>query len=247
VSESRRPARRVASILFTSYMFLSVPFFAMAVLVSGLISYPSGYRAALSWVNSVLFMLRRLCGLDYRVEGIEHLPDQPCIVLMKHSSAWETIAQVRIFPRQTWVLKQELLWAPFFGWALKVLRPIGIDRRGGRVAVQQVVSEGRARLAEGLWVVIFPEGTRMPAGQTRRYGLSGALLASETGVPVIPVAHDAGDYWPRRGWWKRPGTVRMVIGPAIETKERDPRAINEQAQTWIEHKVAELRAELPAE
>ncbi len=242
MSAARRPARKVASILFTSYMFLSVPFYAVAVLVSGLFSHPVRYRTASSWVDSVLFMLRRLCGLDYRVEGLEQLPDRPCVVLMKHSSAWETIAQIRIFPRQTWVLKQELLWIPFFGWALKVLRPIGIDRRGGRVAVQQVVSEGRARLQEGLWVVIFPEGTRMPAGQTRRYGLSGALLAAETGVPVVPVAHDAGDYWPRRGWWKRPGTVRLVIGPPIATQGRDPREINEEAQSWIEAKVAELRA-----
>ncbi len=241
MSRATQPARRVASIVFTAYMFLSVPFYALAVLVSGVFPHPVRYRAAAGWVDSVLFMLRKLCRLDYQVVGLENLPDRPCVVLMKHSSAWETIAQIRIFPRQTWVLKQELLWLPFFGWALKVLRPIAIDRRGGRFAVQQVVREGSERLGEGLWVVIFPEGTRMPAGQTRRYGLGGALLAVENGVPVIPVAHDAGDFWPRRGWWKKPGTVRLVIGPAIHTQGRDPREINELAQAWIEGKVAELR------
>ncbi len=123
-------------------------------------------------------MLRWLCALDYVVEGREHLPARSTVVLMKHSSAWETLAQLCIFPRQTWVLKRELTWLPVFGWVLLALRPIAINRRGGSAAVQQVLEQGAQRLAEGLWVVIFPEGTRVPAGQTRRYGMSGALLAS---------------------------------------------------------------------
>src|SRR5690606_14997256 len=129
-------------------------------------------------------------------EGAEHLPSEPSIVLMKHSSAWATLAQLRPLPRQTWVLKRERMWVPFFGWALMTLKPIAIDRRGGRAAVEQVISQGRERLEDGLWVVIFPEGTRVPFGQTGRFGISGALLASAVGKPVIPVAHDAGRYWP---------------------------------------------------
>jgi 1-acyl-sn-glycerol-3-phosphate acyltransferase len=159
---------------------------------------------------------------------------------MKHSSAWETLAQMQILPIQTWVMKRELMWVPFLGWALLLLKPIAIDRRGGATAVQQVLDQGQRRLAEGLWVVIFPEGTRMPVGQTRRYGMSGALLAGAAGLPVVPVAHNAGIYWPRRGWLKRAGTIRVVIGPPISAAGKDPRVVNAQAQQWIEGKVAEL-------
>jgi 1-acyl-sn-glycerol-3-phosphate acyltransferase len=233
--------QRLGSLAFTAYLFASVPFYALLVVLTFPLPHAMRYRTARGWVVSVMFLLERLCGLRYRVEGLERLPATPCVMLLKHSSAWETIAQLQLFPRQTWVLKRELLWVPFFGWALKVLRPIGIDRRGGRVAVQQVIDQGRQRLAEGLWVMIFPEGTRMPPGQTRRYGMSGAVLAAEAGVPVVPVAHNAGDYWPRRGLWKRPGMITLVVGEPIPTAGRDPREINEAAQAWIEAQVATLR------
>jgi 1-acyl-sn-glycerol-3-phosphate acyltransferase len=169
------------------------------------------------------------------------LPARSSIVLLKHSSAWETLAQIRIFPRQTWVLKRELMWVPVLGWVLYLLKPIAIDRRGGGVAVQQVLEQGRERLAEGFWIMIFPEGTRMPAGETRRYGMSGALLAQAEGLPVVPVTHNAGFFWPRRGWLKKPGTIRVVIGPPIQTMGVEPRAVNERAQQWIEGTLETLR------
>lgn len=225
----------VGSILFTIYLFASVGVYGLVVVVIGAAGgHRAAYRAALLWVDATLALLRLLCRLDYRVEGLENLPDLSSVVLVKHSSAWETIAQLRLFPPQTWVLKRELLWAPVFGWVLMLLKPIAIDRRAGRSAVAQVIAQGRERLAEGLWVIVFPEGTRVPDGQTRRYGMSGALLAADTGRPVVPVAHDAGAYWPRRGWLKRPGTIRVAVGPPIETTGRDPRDINEAARVWIE-------------
>ena len=230
----------VGSIAFTFYLFASVPFYGAVALLSGVLPREATYRVARSWVRSVLLMLRWLCRLDYVVEGRAHLPADSAIVLMKHSSAWETLAQLEIFPRQTWVLKRELMWVPIFGWVAKLLKPIAIDRRGGAAAVQQVLAQGQARLDEGLWVMIFPEGTRMPVGETRRYGLSGALLAATAGRAIVPVAHNAGEFWPRRGWLKRRGTVRVVIGPPIATEGQDPRVINERAQAWIEAKVAEL-------
>ena len=230
----------LGSIVFTLYLFLSVPVYGAVALLSVVLPRAATYRVARSWARSIMSVLRRLCRLDYVVEGREHLPSGSAIVLMKHSSAWETIAQIEIFPAQTWVLKRELMWIPVFGWVLPMLKPIAIDRRGGAAAVQQVLAQGRARLGEGLWVVIFPEGTRMPVGETKRYGLSGALLAAETGRPVIPVAHNAGEFWPRRGWLKRRGTVRVVIGPPIATAGLEPRVINERAQAWIEGKVADL-------
>ncbi|HEX6997019.1 MAG TPA: lysophospholipid acyltransferase family protein [Gammaproteobacteria bacterium] len=228
------------SILFTLYLFLSVAIYGPLVLLTAPFPHRVRYRAALVWVDSVLWLLRVLCRLDYVVEGREWLPKENTVLLVKHSSAWETIAQLRIFPVQTWVVKRELLWAPVFGWVLPLLRTIAIDRRGGRAAVQQVVDQGLERLAEGFWVVIFPEGTRVPIGQTRRYGLSGALLAAAAGRPVVPVAHNAGYFWRRRGWLKRPGTVRVVIGPPIPAAGREPREVCDEAQRWIERKVAEI-------
>ena len=231
------------SVLFTLFLFVSVPLYAPVVLLTAPFPRRVTYRFVLGWIDAQLFMLEKLCGLRYEIEGLEHLPSEPSIVLMKHSSAWETLAQLRLFPRQTWVLKRELMWAPFFGWALMLLKPIAIDRRGGRSAVEQVIKQGQERLAEGLWVVIFPEGTRVPYGQTGRFGLSGALLAAAAGKPVIPVAHDAGRYWPRRGWLKRPGTIRVRIGPPIETAGRDPREVTAAVRSWIEQAVAELGTE----
>ena len=185
----------------------------------------------------ILTVLRWTCRLDYRVEGRENLPPGNHVALMKHSSSWETVAQAVLFPPQVWVLKRELTWIPFVGWGIRQLRAIAIDRKSGGSAVAQVIEQGKARLAEGEWIVIFPEGTRMPPGETRKYGVSGALLARETGRLIVPVAHDSGDYWPRRGLLKKPGTIRVVIGPPIRAAERKLREINEAAQSWIENKI----------
>jgi 1-acyl-sn-glycerol-3-phosphate acyltransferase len=233
--------RQIAgSAAFTLLFVVSVPVYGALALLCWPFGHRAVYRVARWWVDAQLFGLRTLCRLDYRVEGRENLPAATSVVLMKHSSTWETLAQLRIFPTQTWVLKRELLWVPVFGWVLRALHPIAIDRKAGSGAVQQVLEQGKAELEAGLWVVIFPEGTRMPAGTTRRYGISGALLASTAGRPIVPVAHDAGEFWPRRGWLKRPGTIRVVIGPPIEAAGRDARLVNEQAQTWIEREVARI-------
>ena len=234
----------LGSILFTLYLFVSVPIYGALVALTAPLPRRVTYAASLAWVDSVLWLLRILCRLDYRVEGRENLPPRNCVVLLKHSSAWETLAQLRIFPPQTWVLKRELMWVPVLGWVLWLLKPIAIDRRGGGVAVQQVLEQGRARLAEGLWVMIFPEGTRMPVGVTRRYGMSGALLAAAEGLPIVPVAHNAGYFWPRRGLRKRPGLIHVVIGPPIDCAGRDPREINEEAQRWIEAQVVRIAPDI---
>jgi 1-acyl-sn-glycerol-3-phosphate acyltransferase len=231
----------VGSIAFTLYLFLSVPIYGLVVLATAPWPRRVTYSAARWWVDSVLCLLRWLCRLDYVVEGREHLPGNNSIVLMKHSSAWETLAQLRIFPPQTWVLKRELMWVPVFGWVLALLKPIAIDRKGGSAAVQQVIEQGQERLRDGLWIVIFPEGTRVPMGQKRRFGMGGALLAAAAGRPIVPVAHNAGEFWPRRGWLKKPGTIRVVIGPPIATAGVEPRAVNERAQRWIEGAVAAMR------
>lgn len=181
------------------------------------------------------------CGLNYRIEGKENIPDTPTVVFSKHQSTWETFALTMIFRPQVWVLKRELLKVPFFGWGLAVLEPIAIDRSAGRSAVDQVLEQGRDRLSRGCWVVVFPEGTRTAAGTRQRYKLGGAHLAVHWGQPVVPVAHNAGDFWPRRQFLKKPGTIRMVIGKPIPTAGREPAEVMAEAEAWIERTVAELR------
>jgi 1-acyl-sn-glycerol-3-phosphate acyltransferase len=223
------------SMVFTGFFFLFTFLYALPFTIVCLFL-PMRGRFALArlWARILLGVLRLTCGLGYVVEGREHLPAGQHIALMKHSSSWETFAQAVILPPQAWVAKRELMRIPLVGWGLQMLRCIAIDRGAGGTAVKQMIDQGRLRLAEGLWVVVFPEGTRMPPGETRRYGIGGAAIASATGAMVVPVAHNAGYFWPRRGWLKKPGTIRVVIGPPIESKGRDAREINEEAQRFIE-------------
>jgi 1-acyl-sn-glycerol-3-phosphate acyltransferase len=229
------------SILFTAIMFASVVPHSIFVVLTWPFGYRARYWVMMFWPRSIIWLCKAICGLDYAVEGQHNIPDEHSVVLLKHSSTYETIVQLVLFPRQTWVLKRELMWAPFLGWALAALRPIAINRGAHRVAVQQVIDKGKQRLAAGLWIMIFPEGTRMKPGSTRTYGLSGTLLAQESGRLLVPVAHNAGDFWPRRGLRKRPGTVQFSIGPAVDPRGRDPREVNAELQNWVETKVAELR------
>lgn len=201
------------------------------------------FRFISLWARLQVWMLRALCGLDHHVEGRRHLPKGPAIILAKHQSTWETIAFQQIFPPQTWVLKRELMWLPIFGWGLAMLRPIAIDRGAGRRAVQQIVDQGRERLAEGTWIVVFPEGTRLLPGQHKRFGIGGAALAAGSGYPVVPVAHNAGHYWPRRGFLKKRGTIRVVVGPTIDSHGKTPEEINRLAEAWIGETMARLEAE----
>lgn len=231
----------LGSLVFTLCLFLFTFLYAIFFVLAGLFL-PFARRFALArwWGRALLALLRWTCRLDYQVEGLENLPPGNHVALWKHSSSWETLAVAVIMPRQVWVLKRELLWIPFVGLAVRQLHAIAIDRKAGHSAVSQVIAQGRQRLAEGDWVVIFPEGTRMPPGQTRRYGLSGTVLAAETGRLLVPVAHNAGCFWTRRGLRKRAGTVRVVIGPPFNPAGRDPREINTEIQAWMEATVARL-------
>jgi 1-acyl-sn-glycerol-3-phosphate acyltransferase len=228
------------SLLFTTFFFAASVFFGFIIVCSFFLPYRQRYALARGWGRTGLAGVRFFCNLDYTVEGSENIPPGSHISFWKHSSAWETLAQAVIFPPQAWVLKREILWIPFVGWATRLLKPIAIDRSAHAAAVHQVVAQGCERIAEGSWVLIFPEGTRVGVGERRRYGLSGALLAVRSGALIIPVAHNAGKFWGRRGLLKRPGTVRVVIGPPIQTAGREPREITEEARLWIDSKVTEL-------
>lgn len=233
----------LGSIVFTTFLFLwTIGYAAFFVLVGGFMTHRRRF-ALIEWYAERIFdVLRVTCKLDYRVEGLENIPVEPHVAYWKHSSAWETFGQFLVGPPKVIVLKHELMYIPFVGFGLSLLRSIDVKRGAGTSAVNQVVSQGGSRLAEGLSILIFPEGTRVAAGETRRYGVSGALLASRAGCKVVPVAHDAGYYWPRRGLMKRPGTIRVIVGPPIDAAGREPREINEEAQAWIESTIARIRA-----
>lgn len=200
------------------------------------------HRLITTWVPIMMWVIRHVLGIRYRVIGRENLPSTPAVVLCKHQSAWETIALQQILPPLCYVLKRELLRVPFFGWGLASIPGIAIDRSAGKDAMSQVVEQGRARLKEGLWVVVFPEGTRVAPGTSRRYKPGGAILAKRAGVPVVPVAHNAGEFWKRNAFIKRPGEIVVSIGPQIPVKGEKAETVNARAEAWIE---AEMRRLFP--
>ena len=222
------------SALFAGALVLVTPPYALVALGTLPLPRMVRYRIISGWSKLVVWLARSIVGIDWKVEGREHLPSRPAVILAKHQSAWETMAFQLIFPPQVHVLKRELLWIPFFGWGLALMSPIAIDRTRGVAALRAIARRGRERLEQGFWVVVFPEGTRVRPGERRPYQLGGAWLAAEAGAPVVPVAHNAGLVWPRNAFLKRPGTVTVRIGPMIDAAGRDPKALNDMAEAWIE-------------
>jgi 1-acyl-sn-glycerol-3-phosphate acyltransferase len=192
------------------------------------------YLVIIQWSRIALSWLRVSCGLGWRVSGREHIPATPGVILCKHQSAWETMSLQFVFPPHCQVVKRELLWVPFFGWGLACLNPIAIDRRAGARALRTVLKAGRQRIAEGWWVLIFPEGTRVPIEQPGHYASSGAALAIQAHCPIVPVAHNAGLFWRRQALRKRPGTIDLVIGPPIYPDGRSAAELTAAAEAWIE-------------
>ena len=228
--------------LFWVGMALSTLVFWMGGMLALVLSFEARFNVIVRWCRFNLWWLKLTCGLDYQVEGLEHIPPANGIVLSKHQSAWETLVLALLFRPPAWVVKRELLWVPFFGWGLAALAPIAINRGASRKALQQLLDQGTRALSKGRWVIIFPEGTRVAPGEKRRYQSGGARLAAASGYPVVPVAHNAGRFWPRRSFIKHPGTIRLCIGPVIQSTGRSPEEINAAAEAWIEGKMQELDA-----
>jgi 1-acyl-sn-glycerol-3-phosphate acyltransferase len=222
------------SALFALALIVFTPPYAIVALATAPLPRMMRYRIIAGWARSVIWLAEHLLGIRWRVEGREHLPARPAVILAKHQSAWETMAFQLIFPPQVHVLKRELLWIPFFGWGLALMSPIAIDRSRGVAALRAIARRGRKRLEQGFWVVVFPEGTRVRPGERRPYQLGGAWLAAATGAPVVPVAHNAGRCWPRNAFVKRSGTITVRIGPTIDAANRDAQTLNAMAEEWIE-------------
>lgn len=230
------------SLLFLFSLILLTPPYSVLALLTFPLPVKWRYRVISYWSRIVLWLSRVLCGIRYEVRGRENIPVTPTIILSKHQSAWETLAFQQIFPPQVWVMKRSLLLVPFFGWGLAMLRPISIDREAGRAALKQVTDQGRDRLQRGFWIVIFPEGTRVAPGKTGRYGIGGAWLATHTGTQVLPVAHNAGEFWGRNALHKHPGTITVSIGAPIEPAAMKPGELNEKVQAWIEGEMLKIQA-----
>lgn len=230
----------IRSLLFSITMIFAT--FLVSIFL--IISLPAPFfvrsRVGRTYASFMVGAAKTLCGIKYQVRGTENIPEKTAIIFSKHQSTWETYALQLFFPAQTWILKRELMWVPVFGWGMAVLKPIAIDRSSGRKAVKQIIEQGKKRLDEGIWITFFPEGTRVVPGQYKRWGIGGAILAEKTGYPVVPVAHNAGEYWGRRKFLKQPGTIQVIIGPAFETKGLKASEINEHIEEWMNNAMATI-------
>lgn len=237
------PSLRIylGSLLFFIGMMLSALVIGVVILVCNIFPFAIRYKASQLWVQFILWTVKIFCRLDYQVEGLEHLRSVPvAIVLSKHQSAWETIALRFILPPHSVLLKKSLLKLPFWGWAMATLKPIAIDRSQKRDALRSLINKGSTYLQEGLWVLIFPEGTRTAPGESKKFNAGGAILAEKTACPVIPIALNSGTYWPRYGFFKYPGTIKVKIGPPINTHGRKAADINAEAAEWITQAMGSL-------
>jgi 1-acyl-sn-glycerol-3-phosphate acyltransferase len=221
------------STLFWIGLIIVTIFYFCIMLFIAVLPLPLRRKIIMTWADVMLYWLEKTCGIHYTVTGQENIPKEPCIIVSNHESAWETIAFQIIFPKHLWVLKRELLWIPLFGWTLKMIGPIAINRSDRSAAMQQILKQGRACLDEGLWLLVFPQGTRLPPNDPTPYKLGAARMSSGFNVPLLPVAMNAGDFWPRNSFVKKPGTVSVIIGPPIFPEGRSPEIITEEVETWI--------------
>jgi 1-acyl-sn-glycerol-3-phosphate acyltransferase len=222
------------STLFLVGASLVTAIFGLLVPAAGIFGFRPASRAARIYCRILLKWVQWTCGIRYEVRGWENVPSYPVVIMAKHQSAWETLFMEGTFPAQCWIVKKELLWLPFVGWGLLAVRCISIDRSSGHTARDQILEQGAKRLKQGMWVSIFPEGTRIAPGKRGRYGIGGAHLAARTGTPILPIAHNAGEVWGRYSFRKHAGLVTVVIGPLIKTKGRDAADVNAEVEGWIE-------------
>ncbi len=225
----------VRSSLFWLGFIINV--FVFGLLIMSLFFTPPSFRLKIARAWSIVnnFLLKFFCGITFKVKGKENLNVDTAIILSKHQSTWETLAMHSFTPYVRWVFKRELMRVPIFGWALALTDPIAINRGAGSSAIKQLIREGSKKLKTGKWMILFPEGTRTSPGQTQKYKIGGALLASKSGYPIIPIAHNAGEFWPKHSFIKWPGEITVVIGSAIESEGRKAEEINIEVSNWIEN------------
>ena len=228
----------IRSIVYTALMFLTFLVLApIALLPRPIINKEKRWQIAKTWATVNIFLSKRLCGLSYSISGLENIPEQKCVVFVKHSSVYEIFIMLKHFSPSSWVGKHELMYLPIFRGVFKKFKLIPVKRGRGSSEIYKVREAGKERLQSGNWIIIFPEGTRMPFDKSKRYGLSGAILASETGSKILPISHNAGKFWKRRGWIKHPGSVEFIIGKPLETRDLSLDEINAASKKWIDANV----------
>jgi 1-acyl-sn-glycerol-3-phosphate acyltransferase len=228
------------SLAFALFQILVTPPYAVSVVLLAWLPRVTRYRYITLWCALNLWAARWICGIRHRVVGAENVPATPLIVACKHSSTWETLFLSRYLPPLAYVAKKELLAVPLCGWGFRRASPITIDRGAGQDAMAQIAAQGRERFAQGFWIILYPEGTRIPVGRRVRYKTGAARLAIDMQVPILPIAHNAGYLWPKGVMGKRPGTVTMSIGEPIPAAGRSPAELMLAVEKWIEDEVARL-------
>jgi len=239
--QDTRPKNYIGSALLFLGIFSTATVVGLLLIAGMLTTFKIRWKIGYAWCAIIGWMTKVFCGLTYEVEGLEHInPQQPAILLSNHQSAWETLALRYILPPHSVVIKRELLWFPIWGWSLLTLKSIVINRKNQRASLRVLLEKGTEYLNQGLSVLIFPEGTRTAPGEIRKFSIGGAMLAQKSGYPVIPVAHNAGDFWPRYSFLKYPGTIKVKIGPVIESKGRKAAEINAETESWIAQAMKEM-------
>ncbi len=225
----------IRSAVFSCLMIIITIFYSFICILARPLPFRYRYHLVTIYTQVIIGLLKIICHVNYTIEGMKNIPkNRNGIIFSKHQSLWETFFLQGFFSQSAIILKRELLWIPFFGWGLATIDPISINRSAKKSAMNQLIQEGKKRLDAGRWILVFPEGTRTPPGVVGHYHVGGALLATKTGYPILPIAHNAGLCWPKRSFIKKPGMIRIVIGPLIETKDRDAREVLDEAKTWIE-------------
>ena len=219
-----------SSIFFHGYGVITITWGSLGLLIGWLLPYRMRFRFIITcWTGMILLWLRITCGVRYEITGAEHIPNEPCLVFCKHESTWETLALQALFSPQATLIKRELLNIPFFGWAFRLLRPIAINRKEPRTALKQLIREGKDRLDNGIWVLLFPEGTRTTPGEVKAFQAGGSVLAASADQPVLVITHNAGTFWPAHQFTKRPGVIQLHIGEPIDTANMKAKEINAAA------------------
>ncbi|AKU23931.1 1-acyl-sn-glycerol-3-phosphate acyltransferase [Massilia sp. MB5] len=231
----RKAVLFLRSLLFMVLMGIATVIWSAVCMLVAPLPYNKRYYVTSRWNVFIVWCAKTICGIEYEFKGYENFPDSPAIILSKHQSAWETIFLLANLPRPlVFVFKKEILYIPFFGWGIALLRMIPIDRKQGKNAFKSVVAHGKRRLKDGQWIIMFPEGTRIPVGKAGKYKSGGTRLAIETGVPVVPIALNSGECWPKNSFIKYPGKITVSVGKPIASDGHTPDSLMEQVEQWIE-------------
>jgi 1-acyl-sn-glycerol-3-phosphate acyltransferase len=226
--------------IFWPIFGLSIITIEIILLFARLLPYHKRFRVLQYWNRFVLWWLKVSVDLDYKVKGIENIPDCPVLFMVKHSSVWETIAMTVFLPPLTWVLKKSILYIPVFGWGVAMMEPIKINRSKKNSSLKSIIKQGKQKLKNNISILIFPEGTRTMPNKKGIYKKGGAVLAIEAGVDIVPISHNAGFFWRKHQFSKNPGTIQVEIGKPITTKNKDRHQITEEVEEWIEGKLDQM-------